>query len=934
MSLFKARDWWSTALGEKEEFDQGCLCVADVDNSGSGQDKITVGSYMGYLRIFNPHPVKPGDGMQAEDLLLEVQLRDSVLQVEVGKFVSKLCVYAVSGTLGNVEHGNQYQIKLMYEHNLQRTACNMTYGPFGGVKGRDLICIQSMDGMLMLFEQESYAFGRFLPGFLLPGPLTYSSRTDSFITVSSCQQVESYKYQVLAFATDADERQETEQQKLSSGKRLVMDWVLNIGEQALDICVVSFNQTSSVFVLGERNFFCLKDNGQIRFMKKLDCSPSCFLPYCSVSEGTINTLVGNHNNMLHVYQDVTLKWATQLPHIPVAVKVGNLQDLKGVIVTLSDSGHLQCSYLGTDPSLFQAPKVESREINYEELDREMKKLQKIIKESTKTQDILPRSEKDYDDLRITAEVSPDLDVVSQAIDSEVRAEAVPSVTVKITLQSRLAVQKTKLSICVQPPLALTHDQFIFDDIESCESKVVALSVFLKGNCPPAELEGSAVASYSTPTDLNPEGIPRVARCKFRLPLRLICFPAQPSKTANHKLTIDTNKPPVSLVNLFPDFADQSDEDQVNVLGFQFLTGSRITLLASKTSQRYRIQSEQLEDLWLITKELTFRLEEYFKKQNSKDFTCTFSGSVPLQEYFELIDRHFEVEHVLALSNSCERGAYGFTGQVIQVVMILCALSTLCLWTGADHNLALNSSLIHIILMLRLNAEKFEELLSERAIQFRAIERRLLTRFKDKTPAPLQHLDTLLEGTYRQIIALADAAEENQTNMFQAFTKLKSATQLVIMLISLWQKLSTDQVAILEATFLPLMQDTQELGWEESVDAAISHLLRTCLSKSSKEQALTLTSQLSIPKDTSRLKKHITLLCDRLAKGGRLCLSTDTNIQQTMVMPGGCTPIPESDLEERTGVQDSTTMFTSHRHLTKQKSKTDFPQGALEEAEKP
>uniref|UniRef100_A0A8C4W852 Bardet-Biedl syndrome 9 n=1 Tax=Gopherus evgoodei TaxID=1825980 RepID=A0A8C4W852_9SAUR len=835
MSLFKARDWWSTALGEKEEFDQGCLCVADIDNSGSGQAKITVGSYMGYLRIFNPHPVKPGDGMQAEDLLLEVQLRDPILQVEVGKFVSgtellhlavlhcrKLCVYAVSGTLGNVEHGNQYQIKLMYEHNLQRTACNMTYGPFGGVKGRDLICIQSMDGMLMLFEQESYAFGRFLPGFLLPGPLTYSSRTDSFITVSSCQQVESYKYQVLAFATDADERQETEQQKLSSGKRLVMDWVLNIGEQALDICVVSFNQTSSVFVLGERNFFCLKDNGQIRFMKKLDCSPSCFLPYCSVSEGTINTLVGNHNGMLHVYQDVTLKWATQLPHIPVAVKVGNLQDLKGVIVTLSDSGHLQCSYLGTDPSLFQAPKVESREINYEELDREMKELQKIIKESTKTQ-------------------GTSILHIVQAIDSEVRVEAVPSVTVRycITLQSRLAVQKTKLSICVQPPLALTHDQFIFGDIGKVFFYSVALSVFLKGNCPPAELEGNAVASYSMPTDLNPEGIPRVAQCKFRLPLRLICFPAQPSKTANHKLTIDTNKSPVSLVNLFPDFADQSNEDQVNVLGFQFLTGSRITLLASKTSQRYRIQSEQLEDLWLITKELTFRLEEHFKKQNSKDFTCTFSGSVPLQEYFKLIDRHFE---------------------------------------------------------LRLNL----------------LKRRLLTRFKDKTPAPLQHLDTLLEGTYRQIIALADAAEENQANMFQAFTKLKSATQLVIMLISLWQKLSTDQVTILEATFLPLMQDTQELGWEESVDAAISHLLRTCLSKSSKEQVLTLTSQLSIPKDTSRLKKHITLLCDRLAKGGRLCLSTDTNIQQTMVMPGGCSPIPESDLEERTGVQDSTTMFTNHR----------------------
>lgn len=51
-------------------------------------DKIIVGSYMGYLRIFNPHPMKPGDGVQPEDLLLEVQLREPILQVEVGKFVS------------------------------------------------------------------------------------------------------------------------------------------------------------------------------------------------------------------------------------------------------------------------------------------------------------------------------------------------------------------------------------------------------------------------------------------------------------------------------------------------------------------------------------------------------------------------------------------------------------------------------------------------------------------------------------------------------------------------------------------------------------------------------------------------------------------------------------------------------------------------------
>lgn len=41
------------------------------------------------------------------------------------------------GTAGNVEHGDQYQLKLVYEHNLQRTACSMTHGTFGGVSGVD-----------------------------------------------------------------------------------------------------------------------------------------------------------------------------------------------------------------------------------------------------------------------------------------------------------------------------------------------------------------------------------------------------------------------------------------------------------------------------------------------------------------------------------------------------------------------------------------------------------------------------------------------------------------------------------------------------------------------------------------------------------------------------------------------------------------------------
>ena len=60
---------------------------------------------------------------------------------------------------------------------------------------------------------------------------------------------------------------------------------------------------------------------------------------------------------------------------------GYFRDLKGVIVSLNDSGRLECSYLGTDPALFIPPPAESRDLNYADLDREMAQIQRAIKEN-------------------------------------------------------------------------------------------------------------------------------------------------------------------------------------------------------------------------------------------------------------------------------------------------------------------------------------------------------------------------------------------------------------------------------------------------------------------------------------------------------------------------------------------------------------------------
>ena len=81
MSLFRAKTWWSTRVGNAEEFDGAAIRHGIL--SSSGPMSIVVGSLNGYLRVFAP---SEGD-YSVEDLLVEADLGEPVLGVELGKFV-------------------------------------------------------------------------------------------------------------------------------------------------------------------------------------------------------------------------------------------------------------------------------------------------------------------------------------------------------------------------------------------------------------------------------------------------------------------------------------------------------------------------------------------------------------------------------------------------------------------------------------------------------------------------------------------------------------------------------------------------------------------------------------------------------------------------------------------------------------------------------
>lgn len=99
------------------------------------------------------------------------------------------------------------------------------------------------------------------------------------------------------------------------------------------------------------------------------------------------------------------------------------------------------------------------------------------------------------------------------------------------------------------------------------------------------------------------------------------------------------------------------------------------------------------------------------------------------------------------------------------------------------------------------------MLAQRASQFRAIQRRLLTRFKDRTPAPLQNLDTLLEGTYRQLIHLAETIQENNVALEIAANALTCATNLFNFILKLWTNMSEEEFDVLQSSVTPLVVDT-------------------------------------------------------------------------------------------------------------------------------
>jgi Bardet-Biedl syndrome 9 protein len=826
MSIFEIKEWWAQKVGDGEEFDTNSICVGNVDNSTPASNKIVVGSFEGFLRIYQP---SKGE-FKGRHLLLEKNLNDGILQVSIGKYgehneillavlhSKMLVIYAVESDK------DRTQIATVYKHELSRNSFNFTQGCFGK-SHHDMIWVQSVDGLLTIINRDSIDLEVTLPDFFLPGPLIYAKDSDSFIISNTNFEIECYRLPNLKII-------------VNSGKEKSMkpDWVWNIGEQAFHMNYHKNKNTKKhdIVVVGTQTLYILKEgDGKMRYHRRLDYPPSCIKTYhlntsseiyrdekrnvAEVAAGTADSpwftfLLGSFSNYILVYKDVQLVWTCKTSHPPIFTDIAKFGEQDGLIVHFADNGWLQVSFLGTEPPKLNYILPESKEMNYEEMDSEHQRLLARIMSHEQEEKTEPDFALSLGTQIFSVEEADEY--IDDPNDIYAKGDKGKPIRMKVKLNISYEGSEVKnLMIHINLPRHLEADKTTFSykmlNFGSRTPFTETFYVYPRNDFYPCEREIVISASYMSARSGGGNDL-RTAVTKFSCPMALNCRVIIPSNLKDQwKVTLVTNKDAVQITSFFDDVIEALNAKSVwttpNAISFMYHNNIIVSVLISKNAGKYRIQSSWFEALAYIVLELVDRLVMVY----SNDVEIKLQDSIPLHELFTAIDDHFEIREKIGQSR---------------------------------------------------------KKLEDRSYQFRIVEKRLINRFKDKNPTPLNNLDFLLGQTYQEMMTLASEIEEYQSELEFAAHNLSCRVSIIQILLKHKFDLSDESYELLKHHLSTEVNDLDEWGWEEQTYAAMTSLLKSCLAKSSKEASV---SNATIKKltDTSKLKKHLTIVCDRLARGG-------------------------------------------------------------------
>lgn len=428
-----------------------------------------------------------------------------------------------------------------------------------------------------------------------------------------------------------------------------------------------------------------------------------------------------------------------------------------------------------------------------------------------------------------------VEAVPDAATTGVGRDGIVKVVLRLYLSySSSARAATNVSLTVTAPgfVSVSPSSIHLLQVSGAQSTPVIVHVTLMANRTfvPTSLDVLVTGSYT-----GPSGEPRAVNQTHSLPLAIACKLRTAQKSASYRVTLETpDHGGVALTELFADFlvAQQAigidAEDVLGsnggiAMGFQLWCSAGlntpsdapaiVSIIASKTGGRYRVQSDFFPALSVVIRELERRLNVHISAgtgRKDKQFV-SLTDPLPTEPYFQLISEHFS------------------------------------------------------------NRSRLQELLSDlndTAHQYRMVEKRLLVRFKDKNPSPLGGMDFIMRESYKTLMRLADEVQDLQSLLLRQREAVDAATRCMVRLAGMKFGLNEENVAALQYHMSAGAQECVEQGWEDTVDASVTYMLRTSLAKTTKDAAQ-LPPTLEIVDSADKFTKHITIVFDRLSKGGVL-----------------------------------------------------------------
>ncbi|CAH0752931.1 unnamed protein product [Bemisia tabaci] len=774
MSLFKVKDQWLTTCGQDETFDASSLAVADLN--GKGSDQIIVGSHSGYLRVYECVAENSAEiEYTPACLLIETYLEQPILQVAAGRLTSgikerhiailhpyKVAVYALSIIEGTVEHGTETRLVLMYDHVLLKSTYQLIVGPFGSVRDRDFLCVQSLDGVLLFFEQETFVLNRSLPTFLLPSPICYVPQTDSFIVFNAEWTLESYSYQALGDSSD---------------RKLNPSWRYNLGEPILDIQNLIMNmRESAIFVLGERNLFCFSEVGLMRFMKRLQFTPMCFHPYFIAEGEKLMVLVVSDTETVLVYEKTVLRWSAHLSLSPVAISRVNFKALKGLIAVLSESGELRCGVLGTEPSLFVAPPLKTKSATHQQNETKLKQLKEEIKYHASA----------GADLRNSSSTSTDSEL--KALYKCVLNSDENTCQILLELSTKSSLSDIQISYEATPPICFHAPVQKLPIL--CDKTMIENQVVLDYNydiAVPSSCELLVFISY-----FNSSGLPKVLRQSTNVPDQFIFDSFFSANDASQKT------PGVSTIgNLLSVTLNAAQSIALPILFSEFVNDRWEAAGCTDSRVDFMIRSPTGDETPL---RFTVSLEEGAKyKIESNSTACLSLGARSLVERYQ---RHL-------LSKKLSRSHSG--NQPLTYMSHLPVDSFLKV-VDKYHGLVTRQ-------------KDLETELAELTCQSRAVQKRLLIKLKDKKIDSLRSLESLHEDTHWSILKLSREVETLQQAVKGCSSELHGFLGLLIFLLSLTPHISDEELKDFELATSSTFYNSESQNWLDVTYSALQYILQ-------------------------------------------------------------------------------------------------------------